>query len=115
MQLLLTLLRTHCMVAPRPFLTSNAHVLITLRGYNLSANTFCQHPARPSVIILIGVGGRHALIAASKVVIDYVVDYLVHALVTQAPDEQTADAKSVSGMNPKADNAQLWLLQSNML
>ena len=38
MQLLLTLLRTHCMVAPRPFLTSNAHVLITLRGYNLSAN-----------------------------------------------------------------------------
>ena len=87
---------------------------IMLRGYNLSGNTFCKHPARPSVIILIGVGGRHALIAASKIVVDYVIDYLVHALVTQAPDERTAGAKSVSGMSPKADNAYAWLLQSKM-
>ena len=78
---------------------------IMLRGYNLSANTFCKHPARPSVIILIGVGGRHALIAASKIVVDYVVDYLVHAPVTQAPEEQTMGEMSISGMSPKADNA----------
>ena len=85
-----------------------------LRGYNLSGNTFCKNPARPSVIILIGVGGRHALIAASKVVVNYVIDYLVHALVAQAPDEHTAGAKSISGMIPKADSACAWLLQSNM-
>ena len=78
---------------------------VLLRGYNLSANAFCKYPAWPSVIVLIGVGGRHALIAAGQVIVDYVVDYLIHALVTQAPDKQTVGAKSISSMFPKADNA----------
>ena len=78
---------------------------VLLRGYNLSAHVFCKHSAWPSVIILIGVGGRHTLIAAGQVVVDYVLDYLIHALVTQAPEEQTAGEKSISGRFPKADNA----------